>query len=119
MKKKKVLVVDDTSETRELLGEIVEVFFDSIVIYASGGHQAFEIIKHNRFDLILCDLEMPSGCGFSLLSNIKTLLDAPPFVLVSGNIDLTFDQVIGKGANGFVQKPFSLATIQAVLTKYL
>ena len=118
--KKKVLVVDDDAEIREILSFIVESYSDCVVTSAVGGNEAFEMVKDNLFDLILSDLDMPSGCGFSLLSQMKNHLKSPPpFVLITGRLGLTTKDVLEKGGNDFVQKPFKMETIETILKKYL
>jgi CheY-like chemotaxis protein len=117
---KKILIVDDSLELRELLGEIVKNYIECVVIYAKEGCEAFSIVRQTKFDLILSDLDMPCECGLTLLSNIRTVLkDSTPFVMVSGSIRVAPDEVLARGANGFVQKPFELSMIEAILAQYI
>lgn len=64
-----ILVVDDQAPTREALtSELREAGFE--VLSAGGGAEAWELFRRRRFDLVVSDLRMPEGDGFSLLRRI-------------------------------------------------
>jgi DNA-binding NtrC family response regulator len=64
-----ILVVDDQAPTREaLVSELREAGFE--VLSAGGGAEAWELFRRRRFDLVVSDIRMPNGDGFSLLQRI-------------------------------------------------
>ena len=60
-----VLIVDDDPIAREMLGAILDDFYE--IIYAENGASALEIIKREKLtlSLVLLDLHMPVLDGYS------------------------------------------------------
>ena len=104
---KQILVVDDSPMIREMLTlSLTEVGYR--VTEAEGGREALSILESKTIDLVLSDIEMPDGDGFSLLSKIRTSLsNPPPLVFLTGRPDLTEFQVMELGAKGLLFKPFN------------
>ncbi len=76
-----ILVVDDQAPTREALAsELREAGFE--VLSAGGGAEAWELFRRRRFDLVVSDLRMPEGDGFSLLRRIHGRCSPHPDVPV-------------------------------------
>ena len=66
-----VLVVDDHEINRDILGGILEDYYD--VIYAENGREALEQIRAhiNDLALVLLDLIMPEMNGFEVLRYVR------------------------------------------------
>src|SRR5882672_1914083 len=65
-----VLVIDDEAALREwLLRGLPTRGYKTAT--AADGSEALEKIKHQRFDLIVCDIRMPGQGGMDVLQNIK------------------------------------------------
>jgi len=110
LKDKRILVVEDDEILREV---ILEEFVSSecIVLSAISGIQAIEKIKvETPFDAIVTDVQMPDGDGVYLLDQIKklNLPKSPLIIMVSGFSDLPTEELIKKGANVVLSKPFEL-----------
>ena len=81
----KVLVIDDDTETRYLLGAILEAEGYASLLAASGA-EAFEILRRVLPEAILLDLLMPGMDGFAFLTRIKqerSFQDVPVLVLTA------------------------------------
>ncbi|MBW1852365.1 MAG: response regulator [Deltaproteobacteria bacterium] len=67
MDKKSILVVDDDPQIRKLVGEILRA-----VGYpceeATDGFEALELIRKERFDIVLCDIRMPGMDGLEVMA---------------------------------------------------
>jgi twitching motility two-component system response regulator PilH len=103
--RKRILVVDDSEELRELFRLVLEeAGYD--VVTASCGDEGFEKTRALRPDLILLDLIMPGMDGFEFLTRIRSDLapPIPPAILCSG-FDLTEEEALRRGALMFVRKP--------------
>jgi CheY-like chemotaxis protein len=81
----RILVVDDSITTRTL-EESILVGAGYRVRTATDGEAAWEILRNERFDLVLTDVEMPGMDGFELTRRIKQearLADLPVVIVTS------------------------------------
>jgi class 3 adenylate cyclase len=112
----KVLVVDDSRTLRRLLIRELNLIGISNTTEAEDGVEALEKARAERFDLMLCDMEMPNLDGMGTLSAIKTDEDLRylPVIIVSGTD--TFDKTvkcIEMGAEDYLPKPFNPILLKA------
>ena len=86
--RKWVLVVDDDPTVRTLFVDVLQEA-GYRVVGAEDGYVAEDLIRDLFPDLILLDLHMPRGSGFSLLNNMRKhpRWRAIPIVIVSGYLD--------------------------------
>ena len=70
MDKKRILIADDETGIRTVLGRMLGNNY--VVLEAANGEEAVEIAKAQRPDLILMDLIMPKMDGYAACSQIKT-----------------------------------------------
>ena len=76
------------------------------VTTASNGPDAYEICRHNDFDLILLDENMPGWSGLKTLEEIKEVLPHVPVVMVTKNeAEDLMDQAIGSKIADYLLKP--------------
>lgn len=117
-----ILCVEDEDELRtDLTEELEEAGY--AVVEARNGEQAHEQIRVIRPDLILCDINMPSGNGYALLKSVREqfphMADVP-FVFLTALADPR-EVVEGKkrGADDYLVKPVDfdllIATVNARL----
>lgn len=103
-----ILVVDDEKDLREILNDELS-FFGATVTEAENGAQAFELLKKQRFDVLLSDIRMPVADGLQLLNNIKKgLSEKPKIFLNSGFNDITEDTAKSLGVIEIFTKPFKV-----------
>jgi CheY-like chemotaxis protein len=102
---KKILLVDDSVDIREVYQQILEGVGYQVTTAASG-EEAFARAKAERFDLILSDVVMPGMDGLDLVSHLRSDLPPPlpPIILWSG-FDITEAEALRRGALMFVRKP--------------
>ncbi len=117
---KKILVVEDEEMIRDSLAEVVSSLFDFEVDTASDGSVALEMIHNDieRYGIVLTDLKMPNLGGMELINEAKNLNQDIVFVVITGFA--TRDNAVSalkKGAYDFVQKPFELDELTAVLKR--
>lgn len=117
---KKLLIVDDKLELRQLLRSyLVEEGFE--VYTASNGQEALFAARDHKPDLIILDLMMPEMSGFEFLRAFRRESDTPVIVLTARLEEN--DKVVGLelGADDYVTKPFSMreltARVRAVLRR--
>ena len=68
-----VLYVEDDTESREQMYEILEMLFSKIIV-AKDGEEAYNLYKKNSFDIVITDLYMPKKDGLTLAKDIKGLI---------------------------------------------
>ena len=111
MSKISVLVVDDAPFIRDLVKKGLRNSFPGIQIEdAVNGRKAQQILGRQRFDLILCDWEMPELSGLELLSWCREQPEtqAVPFIMVTSRGDKeNVVQAIQAGVSDFIGKPFT------------
>jgi len=115
----KILVVDDELGIRDLLSSELSSHNFSVRT-ASNGEEAVEMVKREKFHLIISDVKMPRMDGLSMLEAVKNI-DPDVEIIMStgyGTIE-TAVSAMKKGAYDFVQKPFNLEEILALVDKAL
>jgi CheY-like chemotaxis protein/anti-sigma regulatory factor (Ser/Thr protein kinase) len=115
----RILVVDDDSGTRHLLGGILtKAGFKTTV--ARNGEEALEALRRGRCDLMLLDVWMPKMNGLELLERIQTWKRRPRVVVMtSDDAPETLLEVVRKQAFKYVHKPVEplelLQTVRDIL----
>ena len=87
MSKVSVLVVDDASFIRDLIKKGLRSHFPGIQIdEAVNGRKAQQMLGVQKFDLVLCDWEMPEMSGLELLTWFRQQSEfkATPFIMEIG-----------------------------------
>ncbi len=113
----KILIAEDSlSARRRLVEKLLPYGFD--ITEASDGLEALNFTRTTTFDAVFSDLEMPGLNGFELLTAIKNdprTPDKPVVIVTSRDEPETKAKAQELGADGFLSKPVSDATIAAML----
>jgi response regulator RpfG family c-di-GMP phosphodiesterase len=113
---KKILVVDDMSDIREILSLMLESSFEVEILEASSGNQAIRVLRENpSIDAVICDYQMSDGNGedvyrFMLQSGLKI-----PFLMCSSNVPADFEFFRKNPPFSFIIKPAHFAAITEVM----
>jgi two-component system alkaline phosphatase synthesis response regulator PhoP len=120
--KKRILVVDDEKNIRDLLKfNLEKEGYD--IVQAKDGKEALEKVKDN-IDLVVLDLMLPEIDGLNVCKKIRSdekLGDLPIIMLTAKSEDI--DRIIGLelGADDYITKPFNtrelIARIKALLRR--
>ena len=116
----KVLVVDDFATMRRILRNILKQIGFTNISEADDGKTALKELKKEKYDLILCDWNMPEMQGIDLLNEIRSddELKGTPFVMVTAKAQKNnIIQAVKAGVNSYIVKPFTAETINEKLTK--
>lgn len=107
---KKILVVDDQVEIRELV-EVTLRVEDYEILQAKSGEEAIEIAKSEKPDLIIMDIMMPGGMdGYEATKTLKSNPDTKDIsivILTAKGQQTDKEKGIEVGANDYFVKPFS------------
>ena len=121
MSPKKILIVDDDSDARLSLHVRLKVNNYDVVFAGDGVASIAEARKHMP-DLIILDLGLPAGDGFSVLERLKgnDSLSMIPVIVVSGRVRIpNRDRALKAGAIAFLQKPVDNARLLSVIRQAL
>ncbi len=117
MNQRKVLVVDDDPDVR--LGLQLRLNANHYdVCFAADGVAGIAEARKNMPDLIILDLGLPAGDGFSVLERLKAneKLSAIPVIVLSGRDRVgNKDRSLQAGAKAFLQKPTPNEKLLAVM----
>jgi CheY-like chemotaxis protein len=122
-----VMVVDDNDDNRDALRMWLGKR-DCRVVEAEDGATAVKVATDERPDLIFMDLHMPGMDGFSAAYHIRLLAKLGshvPIIAISANVGLGVEvkhptiTAHDVGFTDFVPKPFDLAQLEDILTRYL
>ena len=111
MKKKKVLIIDDSLEVLDCLGCYLErKGFD--LLTASNGFDGISLFKRNAVDIAIVDIRMPGLDGWYVINAIKTNNANTPVIVFSGDYSEENNRKAMKfGISKFLSKPCSFETI--------
>lgn len=119
----RVLLVEDNRMNQLVAGEFLKKW-GLRVDMADDGFIALEMLKHQQYELILMDLQMPGMDGFETTRRIRaigeTYFREVPIVALTASVlpDIKFN-VLNAGMNDLVTKPFNPSDLYAKLQKYL
>ena len=104
----KILIIDDERSIRNALKDVLE-FEGYVIELAEDGLKGLEMIKSTKYDLIFCDIKMPTMDGIEVLSKIREEYPDQMIVMISGHgtVDSAVE-CIKKGAFDFIEKPLDL-----------
>lgn len=114
MQKLNFLVADDAGFIRDLVKRALKSQFAQCQIdEAVNGRKAQSLINRNRYDLILCDWEMPELSGLEVLQWLRSEETArgdakTPFIMVTSRGDKSHVvKAVESGVSDYIGKPFS------------
>ena len=112
----KLLIVEDHPSSRKLLRVQLEAEGHTVT-EAANGLEALETLGSGSVDGIVSDILMPGMDGFRLCHELRRRGTQIPLVLYTGTFSSVSDQQLAQslGADAFVRKPASTATILAAL----
>jgi two-component system alkaline phosphatase synthesis response regulator PhoP len=120
MERKRVLIADDFSDTRQLMKFLLERNgYD--VDEASDGYEAVKKAVKERPNLILMDIAMPVMDGIQATQAIRCHYDLSevPIVAFTAYGDFYKDRARDAGCNEIIQKPLSITELPPLVEKFL
>src|SRR6202166_3501714 len=115
-----ILVVDDEPQIRRVMRTAL-VAQGYEVSDARTGDAALDLIRSEKYDLVLLDVNMPGISGIQTCREIRLGSDLPIIMVTVRGAERDKVQALDAGADGYLTKPFSvselLARIRAVLRR--
>lgn len=116
-----MLLVDDEEHILDIGQEMLKAMGYN-VLTASNGNDAVDIYMENQdtIALVLLDMVMPAMGGSEAFNRLKEINDKVKVILLSGySIEGKATEIMERGCNGFIQKPFKMETLQEMIRKIL
>ncbi len=110
-----LLVVDDDETNRDVLAHRLQRR-GYAVTEASDGREALDLIRRQRFDLILLDIVMPGPSGLEVLQAVRrthSLTDLPVIMATAKDQSADVVRALELGANDYVTKPYDFPVLLA------
>jgi two-component system, chemotaxis family, chemotaxis protein CheY len=119
-----VLIVDDSAAIRKILQRVLNQANVPMaeVFEAGDGVEALKVLKAQKVDLILSDINMPNMDGLQLLSEMRCVpawKDVPVLIISTEGSQSKVMDAIQLGASGYVRKPFTAEQIKEKLAGIL
>lgn len=117
---KNVLLVDDSSTMRKIIGRSLRqagIDFDNI-FEAGDGVEALEVLETEKVDIVLSDINMPNMDGITFLkekSQREGIKNVPVFMISTETGDDIIGEAKSYGALGAIKKPFTPDKVNEVL----
>ncbi|MCR5383676.1 MAG: response regulator transcription factor [Saccharofermentans sp.] len=115
----RVLLVEDDSQIREVVGDYFKRRDKITLDLAEDGNAGLSKVLNGNYDLILLDIMMPGLDGFELCKIIRKRSDIP-VVFLTGKVreeDILYGYELG--ADDYIVKPFSIAVLYSKLLALL
>lgn len=110
---KKIILIEDNRDIRDTTAEILELA-DYKVFTAENGKKGVELVKHEKPDLIICDIMMPELDGYGVLRILSKNPDTSniPFIFLSAKAEKSdLRKGMNLGADDYITKPFEEAEL--------
>ncbi len=113
----KVMIVDDEYWVRIMLQEVLTN--SGFIVFAASNHvEAIKIVKNDKPDIAILDVNLPDMDGISLLSKIQEIKSDIKAVFISGYSDTgCVETAKARGALGFFIKPFDILEFATFLVE--
>jgi len=112
MDKIRALIVDDSSVMRKIIERSLRQAGIDLekVVEAGNGAEALGVLRANRVDLILCDINMPVMDGLEFVRQMATEENAkgvPVVMITTEGSESHVVEALSCGARGYIRKPFT------------
>jgi two-component system cell cycle response regulator DivK len=116
-----VLYIEDNPDNRLLVKRIL-LAEDYSLLEAQNANEALDVLKRERPDLILMDINMPDMDGYTLTAKIKTLpgFEHVPILAVTANVMRgDKEKTLEAGCDGYIQKPLDIDQLTREIERFM
>lgn len=116
----KILIVDDSSTMRRIIGNVITQlgFSKDNFDEAEDGLKAWSLLKENNYDIILTDWNMPNMNGLELVKKIRnegTHTKTPIIMITTEGGKGEVIEALKSGVNNYIVKPFAAEILKEKL----
>jgi putative nucleotidyltransferase with HDIG domain len=114
-----VLIVDDEERVVKLLAEVLRRC-DYSCVGCKSGEEALALLNTEKFDVVLCDLRMPTMSGLEVLRIARAIDRRVGFVIVTGEADVHVSvRAMKEGADDYLLKPLNVDEVPQSVSQVL
>jgi CheY-like chemotaxis protein len=113
-----VLVAEDDPLGRNLICEVLRNDGHR-PIEASDGLEALQLVRTQRFNLVIADFVMPKLDGLKLVAQLHSISPRMPVIFISGYMSADSGQKILQDTAEFLPKPFDLVVLRSTVQRLL
>jgi DNA-binding response OmpR family regulator len=113
---RRILVVDDEPQIRRIMRAVL-VAKHYEVMEADCGEDALKLIRSEKYDLILLDINMPGITGIEVCREVRTSFDIPIIIMSAGEENRA--RALAAGAHDYLKKPFSVSQMFSCVKLHL
>jgi two-component system chemotaxis response regulator CheY len=108
----RTLIVDDSSVMRKIVARALQQGGLSLaqILEAGNGSEALEILRREKVDLVLSDINMPVMDGLEFVRQLRGVENAqgiPVVMITTEGSESHVMEAISCGARGYIRKPFT------------
>jgi CheY-like chemotaxis protein len=125
VKPRRILVVEDEADIRELLVELLGTGLENVVVEArEDGSSALRAVAANPPDLVITDFKMPGMNGLDFLAHLRLQQPNVPAILITAfpDLDIAVRAINEARVQSFLQKPVDptqvLRVVGGILTAF-
>ena len=117
----KILIIEDTAGIAELERDYFEANGYEVDIYGDGK-EGLEAALANDYQLIICDVMLPSMDGFQIVREVRNVKETPILMVTAKTEEIDKIRGLGLGVDDYIVKPFSpnelVARAKAHIARY-
>ncbi len=104
---RKILMIDDDKDLSMITQDMLEDYGYEVAL-AGSGEEAFELLKKQKADLIILDINLPDETGFQVCKELRSISNVP--IIFCSARTSEDDKVMGLdiGGDDYLPKPYSL-----------
>jgi len=121
MSDKNVMVVEDNEKNRKLMRVVLKAKGYNI-IEAATGEEALNLLKNQKPDIILMDIQLPGIDGLTLIKQIKASVvtkDIPIIAVTAYAMKGDEQKILDTGCDAYVSKPINTQELPLIVEKYI
>jgi len=112
----KILIIDDEEFFIENLAQYLKKKIPAQISYVSRAEEALLLLEKERFDLVVCDLNLPDQSEGELVLSINNLNPDQQFIIISAISEQEMPKCLRENKNlnieAYFEKPFNIVSIK-------
>jgi len=118
----KILIIDDEEFFIENLAQYLKKKIPANISYVSRAEEALLLLEKERFDLVVCDLNLPDQSEGELVIRINNIIPSQRFIIISAKSEQEFPEFLANRKHfnvlGYFEKPFNMETIKDSILEF-